>query len=389
MDEKTSKPRIFTIMGEFLKYATSLFIRVFGVVLWGVNVIIMFALLVLSTFGSIIRAIMSYIPKIIKRYIPSGIASLLDQMLVYAGVNMTSEEVVSLALVYSVIVSSIVYVILFFIEVSAFTSILITLVVFISIWTLPVIIFDLLIYRRTESVEIVLPDVLDIIAQNMIAGMTSYNALWTSARSEFGPLAYEIQAAARATLTGTPLVDALIGITNRVKSEKLERSIRLMIQGMKSGGELPAVLQGIAKDMRAEQNLQKQMKAETSAHTLFILFAILIGAPLLFAISLQFITIFSTIYTKLNITELIEKAPMQRTFIMIRGLTITPDFFFKYAIAILFVSSFFSGLLIGMIRTGRPIAGIHNIPILIGISVGVFILINYILGIFFGSFFIT
>lgn len=223
----------------------------------------------------------------------------------------------------------------------------------------------------------------------MIAGMTSYNALWTSARSEFGPLAYEIQEAARATLTGTPLVDALIGITNRVKSEKLERSIRLMIQGMKSGGELPAVLQGIAKDMRTEQNLQKQMEAETRAHTLFILFAILIGAPLLFAISLQFITIFSTMYTKLNVAELIEKVPMQKGVLMIKAMSIKPDFFFKYAIAILSVSSFFSGFLIGMIRTGRPVSGIHNIPILAGISVGVFILINYLLGLFFGSFFIT
>ena len=39
-------------------------------------------------------------------------------------------------------------------------------------------------------------------------------------------------------------------MTNHVRSTKLPRSIRLIIQGMKSGGDLPQVLQAITIDMR-------------------------------------------------------------------------------------------------------------------------------------------
>lgn len=376
---------IASVTGFIANIATTILTSIFNVLLWVANVILIFIILFLKTIGRIFHIITLYVMNVVGGFIPAGTNKNIDQMLIYAGVDMVPQEVIGLTLVYSVIVSVISYLVTSIVGVSMLVLVTVVLVSFVGVWAFPFVLLNLLAVRRTESVEEVLPDVLDMIAQNMMAGMTSYNALWAAARPEFGPLAIEIQDVARSTLTGTPLSDALVAMTNKIKSVKLERSIRLMIQGMKSGGELPSVLKGISTDMRTEQNLAKQMRAETHAHALFILVAILIGAPMLFAVSIQFIKTFSTLFEKLNISD--SQVP-QAGIVSLKGLSISPDFFFMYALLIFVVLGFFGALLISLIRTGKPVAGVPNIPVLVLGSIIVFLVLNHVLGVFFGGFFV-
>jgi Flp pilus assembly protein TadB len=221
-------------------------------------------------------------------------------MVVYAGLTRNPEEILGIVLIYSIMLSAATTFIVLGVGESQFTTfaipwalIIIAAIIlpFIAIWMLFYIIFLVLIDRRTNSVEKVLPDVLTMISQNMIAGMTVYNSLWVAARPEFGPLAFEIQSVARDTLGGESFEKSLMGMSSRIKSYKLARAVKLMIQGMRSGGELPTVLQEIANDIRAEQNLFRRMSSETTSQAMFIIFALLIGAPLLYAASNQFIVI--------------------------------------------------------------------------------------------------
>jgi Flp pilus assembly protein TadB len=326
---------------------------------------------------------MVHIPKLVAKVMPKSTSSGMNQQLIYAGIEMTSEEVVSITLVYSVVVAVVAYLVAIVLEVSQLITLIVVMVTFGAVWIAPVILLSILTTRRAEAVEETLPDVLSMVAQNMKAGMTSYNALWSAARPEFGPLAIEIQDVAKATLTGIPLTDALVGMTHHVKSTKLPRSVRLIIQGMKSGGDLPAVLQAITMDMRREQNLKKQMAAETSAHAVFILFAIVFGAPLLFAVSYQFIDIFSTMMDRLNISELGANSP--QSMVTLSELAISPGFFQLYAIGILAISGLFGSLLIGILRTGSPVSGIPSIPALVIIPALIFFVMQWALGLFFGN----
>jgi pilus assembly protein TadC len=355
-------------------------------VMWAINIILMTILLFFRIISRGLRVIMVYIPHIIGRILPKRAEVSISQYLTYAGVEMTPEEVVSMTLVYSIVVTIIAYLMTIAFSAPPFVVWSVVIITFACIWLLPYVALSMLINRRAESVEATLPDVLNMVSQNMIAGMTSYNALWSAARTEFGPLAEEIQGVARSTLTGIPLTDALLNMTNHIKSDKLSRSIRLVIQGMKSGGDLPEVLQGISKDMRTEYNLKKQMAAETSAHAIFILFAIFIGAPLLFSVSLQFVTIFSTLLDKLSIQEVRELAPT--TIISLNPLSVTPGFFQFYAIAILFISGFFGAFLIGILRAGKPISGLHYVPVMTLGAIVVFVLMKLALESFFSSLFI-
>lgn len=314
---------------------------------------------------------------------PFRIRERVDRMILYAGITRNTEEVLGITLMYSIIVPIVAIVLAITMGVSWNMILIAIIILFAAVWVALYMLLVLLIERRTSSIEAVLPDVLAMISQNMIAGMTPYNALWTAARPEFGPLAIEIQTVARDTLAGASLETALSAMPKRVKSEKLIRSIRLMAQGIKSGGELPTVLQEISMDMRAEQNLVKRMHAETSGQAMFIVFALLIGAPLLFAASVQFITIFDKIFTKVDIESLSQK--MQGSMIAMQKMAITPEFFMNYATITLAVSGFFGAFIIGIMREGKLTAGITMIPVLMALSIVIFLAFNYVLTSFFGS----
>jgi hypothetical protein len=310
-------------------------------------------------------------------------------MVVYAGLSRNPEDILGIVLMYSIMLS----VATTFLAMATGPEpyfgmpprliILLALVVpFIATWVFFYVIFLVLIDRRTASVEKVLPDVLTMISQNMIAGMTVYNSLWIAARPEFGPLALEIQTVARETLGGESFEKSLMNMSERINSYKLSRSVKLMIQGMRSGGELPTVLQEIANDIRAEQNLFKRMSAQTTSQAMFILFAIIIGAPLLFSASLQFVTIFNSIYEKVGFDNG-DMTAMQSGMISLSKLPITAEFFFQYSVITLIVLGMFGGLLIGLIKNGKLSSGVPLMPVIPVLAVVVFWLFTIVLGSFF------
>ncbi len=313
-------------------------------------------------------------------YFPRGSKSRMSRMIIYTGLTRNPEEILGVGLIYSIMLSVMTTLVAIALNLSLLMIILAAIIPFSLVWILLYLFFFLLIDRRTSSVEKVLPDVLTMISQNMIAGMTTYNALWVAARPEFGPLAVEIQTVARETLSGESFENALISMSDRIKSYKLSRSVKLMVQGMRSGGELPTVLQEIANDIRTEQNLFRRMRSETTSQTMFILFALLIGAPLLFAASLQFVTIFSTIFSETGISTASSTLTPHTGIISIQELPISPDFFWKYAVITLGISGLFGALLIGLIRTGKLSAGVPLIIILIPLAIIIFVVLEKLLG---------
>jgi flagellar protein FlaJ len=305
----------------------------------------------------------------------------LEEMFLYSGLTRNPEETLGIAVMYSVLFPITAALIAFVLTGDELISLGAAVVSFILIWMMLYMMLRLFVDRRTENIEKVLPDLLSMIAQNMSAGMTPYNALWVAARPEFGPLALEIQKVARDTLTGTPLEASLINMTKRVKSEKLQRTVKLMIQGMRSGGELPTVLQEMARDIRTEQSLVRRMESETTAQVMFIMFSLIVGAPLLFAASSQFINIFSQTFAGIDMSQLSQQ--MQGGMIKISEIGIGEDAFINYAVLVLLISCFFGSLLIGMMRSGKMTSGIPMIPVTIFLSIGILLALRYVLSIFF------
>ncbi|OIO28749.1 hypothetical protein COX86_03655 [Candidatus Micrarchaeota archaeon CG_4_10_14_0_2_um_filter_60_11] len=239
---------------------------------------------------------------------------------------------------------------------------------------------------RAKKIEEVLPDMLEIISANMRAGMTLENAIWSAARPEFGPLRDEIKRVSADTFSGSPIQNTLTQMTKRVRSVVLERAVRLIVEGIKLGGEMSHLLEEVADDIRSNYRLREQIATSTLMYAMFIVFASTIAAPLLFGVSVY--------YSEMN-----EKV-MQRsaadsgggnadvaaqqgmgTFPGMGGGArvangITSSDFWWFAVACLAATNFLGALILSTIRSGHALRGIQYAPLMALVAILIFIAAN-------------
>ncbi|MFH8080712.1 MAG: type II secretion system F family protein [Candidatus Aenigmatarchaeota archaeon] len=223
---------------------------------------------------------------------------------------------------------------------------------------------------RANFADEILPDVLSLFSSNLRSGLTPDKALMLAARPEFGPLEEEIRRAAKKTLSGESIEEAIKIIPERINSKTLERTIKLLSEGMAKGGNLQNLLDGLANDIRESKLIKKEISAQVMIYAIFIFFAVAIGAPILFATSNHLIETMSAISSNININVVSsEQLPMK-----IQKINISKSFLLEYSLASLTITSIFGGLLIGLIREGKEKAGLKYIPLILVLSIFLFFL---------------
>src|SRR3989344_5295147 len=138
---------------------------------------------------------------------------------------------------------------------------------------------------KGRFVENILPDALQIIASNMKSGLTTERALFVAGRPEFGVLQLELKNASKEISSGMPVEKALIGISEKINSVTLKKTLWLITEGIRSGGQISDLLMQLANDLKNQQALVDETNANISMYILLIFFAALFVTPVLFGIS--------------------------------------------------------------------------------------------------------
>jgi archaellum biogenesis protein FlaJ (TadC family) len=224
--------------------------------------------------------------------------------------------------------------------------------------------------KRIEMIESALPDFLSMMASNIRSGLTYDRALLLSARKEFGPLAKEIDLAAKETLTGKPLSEAFMDITKRTNSEVLAKTIRLIVEGINSGGNLADLLETTSLDIRRFGAIRKEVAATVLIYQLFMLAAAAVGAPIIYAVTTFLVGVITS--TKAKITATATEGASYLPFFKTGASTLTPDMIFWFSLAALLLTSFFGALAIGVISKGKESEGIPYFPLMLFVSYGIF-----------------
>jgi len=232
---------------------------------------------------------------------------------------------------------------------------------------------------RTKRVEEVISDALQLIASNVRAGMTPYQALKLAARKEFGPLKEEIERATALALGTESFSKTLLRISDRIRSETLERALKLFTTAMKSGGHLATLLEELALDIDNTKSLKKNLVTSTKQYISFIMFTIIIGAPLLLAISIEFVRIVTGMQSKAGSVTAAGLGGL------VGEISITPSFLVKLSIIMLLLTSLLACILLGVIIEGKPKYGFKYSPIVIIGSLVAFFVLRYIIANFFGG----
>jgi len=236
---------------------------------------------------------------------------------------------------------------------------------------------------KGRFVDGVLPDALQLMSMNMRAGLTTDRAFIFAARPEFGPLEDEIRRVGKAVMAGVDVKDALLGMTKRIRSRTLDSTMKMLVDGMESGGEIASLLEQTSLDIINTRLVEKEVRANVLMYVIFIFFAAGIGAPLVFGISTHLMSVMSEQMSRFATIDFTKYQAGGGGFAgnlgvftgfnrMGQAASISPDFLMLYAVVSLLVTSFFGSLTIGLIKDGKEKQGFKYMPLLLVLSLAVF-----------------
>ena len=115
--------------------------------------------------------------------------------------------------------------------------------------------------RRVRKIDNRFPDFIRDLAEARRAGMTFTKAIMYSAKGDYGVLTPEIQKIARQISWGSSVENALKLFASRVNTKLIKRTISLIIEASRSGGNVADVLDAATKDARELKLLESERRA--------------------------------------------------------------------------------------------------------------------------------
>jgi tight adherence protein C len=112
--------------------------------------------------------------------------------------------------------------------------------------------------ERKIKVTRALPDLLDMLASTVAAGLSFNAALAQSIDVAVGPLGDEIKAALSEVRLGRSRSDALKSMAGRVRVEQLSTSITAIVQAERLGSNLANVLEELAEEVRNRRMIRAE-----------------------------------------------------------------------------------------------------------------------------------
>ena len=243
---------------------------------------------------------------------------------------------------------------------------------------------------RGSQVEGVLPDALQLIASNIKSGQTTERSLFVSARPEFGALSEALKETSKRIMVGERLERALLGIHKKIKSTVLERTMWLIAEGIKNGGQIANLLIQMSTDLREENALKAEVNSNTSMYVMLIFFSAALGAPMLLGISSFIVGVLAEQSANIHISpETMQGYSTKNPALGLVGIpssTISEDFIVFFSMVDLLVTCIFASMVLGIINSGSEKAGTKYMPMLLIISFVLFFVTRIMVKTFFGGF---
>lgn len=111
---------------------------------------------------------------------------------------------------------------------------------------------------RKIKIQKALPDLLDMLASTVQAGLAFNAALGTAQEIAVGPLGEELKAVLSEVRLGRSRSDALKSMANRVKQEQLSTTVTAIVQAERLGSNLATVLEELAEEVRNRRMIRAE-----------------------------------------------------------------------------------------------------------------------------------
>ena len=235
---------------------------------------------------------------------------------------------------------------------------------------------------RIKKIEEVFPDFLQLMSSNLRAGMTIDRAMLLSSKEELYPLNEEVLKAGKDITTGKSIEYALLEMSKRINSEKINKTILLILSGIRAGGNLAILLEETASNMRERGFVEKRAASNVLMYVIFVFIAVSVGAPALFSLSNILVETLTNLLSGIPAVETAINLPFT-----LSSVSISISFIKYFSLLFIIVTDILAALVLGLINKGEEKEGIkYLIPLLI-ISVTIFFVIRFFLSDFISGLF--
>lgn len=255
------------------------------------------------------------------------------------------------------------------------------------------VIFVVLIYMilqfkidaRKTQLEAMLPDYLQITSANLRSGIALDRAMMLAARPEFGFLSIDVKEMNKRIFGGENFDTALKELAEKYRSYQLTHAIRMILESLRYGGAMADLLEQISKDMRAQQMTQKEVAGQMLMYSIFIAFAGLIAAPVLYGLTSQMIVVTDTVWKGI-LTQNPGGLPSTGvSFLKPSPPKISAQTYYNFSIIAIVVITGFASLIMSAIANGSAIKGLKYLPLFIVIGIVIFIVVQSLIAAIFAG----
>ncbi len=236
---------------------------------------------------------------------------------------------------------------------------------------------------QIKKMETLFPDVISLMASNLRAGMTIDRAFLLSSRKDFAPLDEHIIKAGREITTGEDVETVFHRMGERINSDKISKTLKVIISGIKAGGNISDILDLSAKNLKGKEFIEKKIVSSILMYVIFIFFAVGVGAPILFSLSSILVGVI------LNLSSQVSQTASSQINLPIsfNKVAISTDFVVYYSLIFIIITDFISCLVIGLVNKGEEKTGLKYFLPLVLISLIIFFTIRLVLSSYFAGIF--
>ncbi|MCW4008749.1 MAG: type II secretion system F family protein [Candidatus Bathyarchaeota archaeon] len=205
----------------------------------------------------------------------------------------------------------------------------------------PIAFLNYIDYRWRKAVDERLPDLFRSIVQAQETGITLHKALEEAAKRDYGPLTSELKKMTAQISWGASFEEALLAFGRRVGTVLTQRTVPLIIEASRSGGQTEKVFGPMGKFIQTTLLLEKERRTQTRPYIAIIYVA-------LFVFLFTIVILFKTFFTNIDGTALFSMSTI--------SLMNLQRIFLHLAI----IQGFFGGLVAGKMGEGSVTAGLKH-----------------------------
>ncbi len=224
--------------------------------------------------------------------------------------------------------------------------------------------------KMVRKAEDAFPELLRDLAQAKRAGLSLIDAVTLTAEGEYGMLTDGIRTISTQLSWGVPFEDALRIFAKRYPTRIIKRSVEMIIEGYKTGGEVGEVLKIAADDVMELKSLEKRRIADMSPYVMvcYVTFFVFLGVLM--------VLYHSFIPTMVEASKSVAEAGAGgRGGVMIKGVNVEmlKMIFFHCGV----IQGICSGLVAGKLGEGKIVAGLKHAVVLAAAAFGLFAVLTF------------